>query len=125
MKVEQVATWAGLFTAIGGAAANYGMTENKVATLQDKMAELYNVEEIRVLERRLTTLEVNLHNVQNQIQNVEVADTSDIETRTSEIQSGVSVNKSTINNLQAQFERLEKSLENVRSRIAKMNDSPL
>ena len=118
MKVEQIATWVGLFTAVAGAAANYGITENKVATLEQKMSELYNVEEIRVLERRLTTLEVSLDNVKNAMDGIEVTDTS-------EIQSRSSVNQSRIRALQNQVERIEAAIEQIRQKLDRLNSSPL
>ena len=125
MKVEQIATWVGLFTAVAGAAANYGITENKVATLEQKMSELYNVEEIRVLERRLTTLEVSLDNVKSAVDQtnksiggIEVADTS-------EIQSRSSVNQSRIRALQNQVERIEAAIQQIRQKLDRLNSSPL
>ncbi len=118
MKVEQIATWVGLFTAVAGAAANYGITENKVATLEQKMSELYNVEEIRVLERRLTTLEVSLENVKDAMGGIEVTDTSEIQSRTS-------VNQSRIRALQNQIERIETAIEQIRQKLDRLNSSPL
>jgi len=125
VKVEQIATWVGLFTAVAGAAANYGITENKVATLEQKMSELYNVEEIRVLERRLTTLEVSLDNVKSAVDQtnksiggIEVADTS-------EIQSRSSVNQSRIRALQNQVERIEAAIQQIRQKLDRLNSSPL
>jgi len=118
VKVEQIATWVGLFTAVAGAAANYGITENKVATLEQKMSELYNVEEIRVLERRLTTLEVSLENVKDAMGGIEVTDTSEIQSRTS-------VNQSRIRALQNQIERIETAIEQIRQKLDRLNSSPL
>ena len=125
VKVEQVATWVGLFTAVAGAAANYGITENKVATLEQRMSELYNVEEIRVLERRLTTLEVSLDNVKaavdqtnKSIGGIEVTDTSEIQSRTS-------VNQSRIRALQNQVERIEAAIQQIRQKLDRLNSSPL
>jgi chromosome segregation ATPase len=118
VKVEQIATWVGLFTAVAGAAANYGITENKVATLEQKMSELYNVEEIRVLERRLTTLEVSLENVKDAMGGIEVTDTSEIQSRTS-------VNQSRIRALQSQVERIETAIQQIRQKLDRLNSSPL
>ena len=118
VKVDQIATWVGLFTAIAGAAANYGITENKVATLEDKMSQLYNVEEIRMLERRLTTLEVSLDNVKGAMNGIEVTDTSDIQSKTN-------VNQSRIRALQDQVQRIESAIQQIRQKLDTLNSSPL
>lgn len=118
MKVEQLATWVGLFSAIAGAAANYGITENKVSTLEDKMAELYNVEEIRMLERRLTTLEVTLENTQGSIGKIKTADTSEVENR-------ASLNEGRIRALKDQIERIQKQVDQITQKLDRLKDSPL
>jgi len=118
VKVDQIATWIGLFTAIAGAAANYGITENKVTTLEDKMSELYNVEEIRMLERRLTTLEVSLDNVKGAMNGIEVTDTSDIQSKTN-------VNQSRIRALQDPVQRIESAIQQIRQKLDTLNSSPL
>ena len=58
MKAEQISTWIGIATAFAGVVASFVTMETKLEALENKMAEIYNVEEIRALERRLTTLEV-------------------------------------------------------------------
>jgi|TARA_E500000318_G_scaffold111977_2_gene133057 chromosome segregation ATPase len=144
MKVEQVATWVGLVTAIAGAAANYGITENKVATLQQQMSELYNVEEIRTMEKRLTTLEVTQSNsdvgrlaatiatIEGEIKNAQ-QDLGRLESSvgkiqpvdTGEIDSRSSVNQSRIRALQNQIERVESKVERLAEKLDTVNDSPL
>ena len=144
MKVEQVATWVGLFTAVAGSAANYGITENKVATLQQQMSELYNVEEIRTMEKRLTTLEVTQSNsdvgrlaatiatIEGEIKNAQ-QDLGRLESSvgkiqpvdTGEIDSRSSVNQSRIRALQNQIERVESKVERLAEKLDKVNDSPL
>jgi predicted nucleic acid-binding Zn-ribbon protein len=104
--------------------------ETKLDALESKMAEIYNVEEIRALERRLTTLEVTQQNsdishisatiatIQGNIKNVETRVDQIKETDTSEIQSGVRVNKSRISNLESKIERVIYQVE-------KSNQNPL
>ena len=110
------------------------------------MAELYNVEEIRVMERRLTTLEVTQSNsdvgrisatiatlegqIKNANQTIERLEgsISGLQNQdTSEIQSGVSVNQSRISSLQSTIERLEGQITRLSSRLntLKNNSNPL
>lgn len=122
MNVEQIATWVGLVTAIAGAAANYGITENKVATLENKMAELYNVEEIRVLERRLTTLEVSLENVKATTSTTQESIGSIETTDTSQMESDINVNKIRISEIKSQLSTLRKELK---ESLEKVSSNPL
>ena len=124
MKAEQISTWIGIAGALGGVAVTFATMEQKVAQLESSMAELYNVEEIRVMERRLTTLEVTQSNsdighiqatiatIEGNIKNVETRISQIKEADTSEIQSGVRVNKSRIINLEGKIERVINKIEN-------------
>jgi chromosome segregation ATPase len=124
MKAEQISTWIGIAGALGGVAMTFATMEQKVAQLESSMAELYNVEEIRVMERRLTTLEVTQSNsdighiqatiatIEGDIKNVETRISQIKEADTSEIQSGVRVNKSRIINLEGKIERVINKIEN-------------
>mgnify|MGYP003637193787 FL=1 len=130
MKAEQISTWIGIATAFAGVVASFVTMETKLEALESKMAEIYNVEEIRALERRLTTLEVTQQNsdishisatiatIQGNIKNVETRVDQIKETDTSEIQSGVRVNKSRISNLESKIERVIYQVE-------KSNQNPL
>ena len=130
MKAEQISTWIGIATAFAGVVASFVTMETKLEALESKMAEIYNVEEIRALERRLTTLEVTQQNsdishisatiatIQGNIKNVETRVDQIKETDTSEIQSGVRVNKSRISNLESKIERISYQVE-------KSNENPL
>ena len=130
MKPEQISTWIGIATAFAGVVASFVTMETKLDALESKMAEIYNVEEIRALERRLTTLEVTQQNsdishisatiatIQGNIKNVETKVDQIKETDTSEIQSGVRVNKSRISNLESKIERIIYQVE-------KSNQNPL
>ena len=130
MKAEQISTWIGIATAFAGVVASFVTMETKLDALESKMAEIYNVEEIRALERRLTTLEVTQQNsdishisatiatIQGNIKNVETKISGIKETDTSEIQSGVRVNKSRISNLESKIERISYQVE-------KSNQNPL
>jgi len=130
MKAEQISTWIGIATAFAGVVASFVTMETKLEALESKMAEIYNVEEIRALERRLTTLEVTQQNsdishisatiatIQGNIKNVETRVDQIKETDTSEIQSGVRVNKSRISNLESKIERIIYQVE-------KSNQNPL
>tara|TARA_R110000803_G_scaffold26670_4_gene62872 strand:- start:734 stop:1129 length:396 start_codon:yes stop_codon:yes gene_type:complete len=130
MKAEQISTWIGIATAFAGVVASFVTMETKLEALESKMAEIYNVEEIRALERRLTTLEVTQQNsdishisatiatIQGNIKNVEARVDQIKETDTSEIQSGVRVNKSRISNLESKIERISYQVE-------KSNQNPL
>ncbi|MDA8977545.1 hypothetical protein N9F71_00830 [bacterium] len=130
MKAEQISTWIGIATAFAGVVASFVTMETKLDALESKMAEIYNVEEIRALERRLTTLEVTQQNsdishisatiatIQGNIKNVETRVDQIKETDTSEIQSGVRVNKSRISNLESKIERISYQVE-------KSNKNPL
>ena len=130
MKPEQISTWIGIATAFAGVVASFVTMETKLEALESKMAEIYNVEEIRALERRLTTLEVTQQNsdishisatiatIQGNIKNVETRVDQIKETDTSEIQSGVRVNKSRISNLESKIERIIYQVE-------KSNQNPL
>jgi|TARA_R110000787_G_scaffold86549_4_gene184590 chromosome segregation ATPase len=130
MKAEQISTWIGIATAFAGVVASFVTMETKLDALESKMAEIYNVEEIRALERRLTTLEVTQQNsdishisatiatIQGNIKNVETRVDQIKETDTSEIQSGVRVNKSRISNLESKIERVIYQVE-------KSNQNPL
>ena len=130
MKAEQISTWIGIATAFAGVVASFVTMETKLDALENKMAEIYNVEEIRALERRLTTLEVTQQNsdishisatiatIQGNIKNVETRVDQIKETDTSEIQSGVRVNKSRISNLESKIERVIYQVE-------KSNQNPL
>ena len=123
MKAEQISTWIGIAGALGGVAMTFATMEQKVAQLESSMAELYNVEEIRVMERRLTTLEVTQSNsdighiqatiatIEGNIKNVETRISQIKEADTSEIQSGVRVNKSRIINLEGKVERVINKIE--------------
>ena len=123
MKAEQISTWIGIAGALGGVAMTFATMEQKVAQLESSMAELYNVEEIRVMERRLTTLEVTQSNsdighiqatiatIEGNIKNVETRISQIKEADTSEIQSGVRVNKSRIINLEGKIERVINKIE--------------
>ncbi len=123
MKAEQISTWIGIATAFAGVVASFVTMETKLEALEGKMAELYNVEEIRSLERRLTTLEVTQSNsdighiqatiatIQGDIKNVETKVSGIKETDTSEIQSSVRVNKSRISNLESKIERVIYKIE--------------
>ena len=130
MKAEQISTWIGIVAAFAGVVASFVTMETKLEALESKMAEIYNVEEIRALERRLTTLEVTQQNsdishisatiatIQGNIKNVETRVDQIKETDTSEIQSGVRVNKSRISNLESKIERVIYQVE-------KSNQNPL
>ena len=130
MKAEQISTWIGIVAAFAGVVASFVTMETKLEALESKMAEIYNVEEIRALERRLTTLEVTQQNsdishisatiatIQGNIKNVETRVSQIKETDTSEIQSGVRVNKSRISNLESKIERVIYQVE-------KSNQNPL
>ena len=130
MKAEQISTWIGIAAAFAGVVASFVTMETKLDALESKMAEIYNVEEIRALERRLTTLEVTQQNsdishisatiatIQGNIKNVETRVDQIKETDTSEIQSGVRVNKSRISNLESKIERISYQVE-------KSNQNPL
>lgn len=123
MKAEQVSTWIGIATAFAGVVASFVTMETKLEALEIKMAEIYNVEEIRSLEKRLTTLEVTQSNsdighiqatiatIEGNIKNVETKISAIKETDTSEIQSGVRVNKSRISNLESKVERVIDKIE--------------
>lgn len=146
MNVEQISTWIGIAGALGGVAMTFATMEEKVAQLEGSMAELYNVEEIRVMERRLTTLEVTQSNsdvgrisatiatlegqIKNANQTIERLEgtISGLQNQdTSEIQSGVSVNQSRISSLQSTIERLEGQITRLGSRLntLKSNSNPL
>lgn len=123
MKAEQVSTWIGIATAFAGVVGSFVTMETKLGALEAKMSELYNVEEIRSLEKRLTTLEVTQSNsdighiqstiatIQGNIKNVETKIDGIKETDTSEIQSSVSVNKSRIRNMESKIERIIDKIE--------------
>ena len=144
MNAEQISTWIGIAGALGGVAMTFATMEEKVAQLEGSMAELYNVEEIRVMERRLTTLEVTQSNsdigrisatiatIQAEITNANQTikrlegTISGLQNQdTSEIESGVSVNKSRISNLQSTIERLEGQIARLSSRLSNLNSNPL
>lgn len=144
MNAEQISTWIGIAGALGGVAMTFATMEEKVAQLEGSMAELYNVEEIRVMERRLTTLEVTQSNsdigrisatiatiqaeITNANQTIERLEStiSGLQNQdTSEIESGVSVNKSRISNLQSTIERLEGQIARLGSRLSNLNNNPL
>ena len=144
MNAEQISTWIGIAGALGGVAMTFATMEEKVAQLEGSMAELYNVEEIRVMERRLTTLEVTQSNsdigrisatiatIQAEITNANQTikrlegTISGLQNQdTSEIESGVSVNKSRISNLQSTIERLEGQIARLGSRLSNLNNNPL
>jgi len=123
MKAEQISTWIGIATAFAGVVASFVTMETKLEALEGKMAEIYNVEEIRSLEKRLTTLEVTQSNsdighiqatiatIQGDIKNVETKIGGIKETDTTEIQSSVSVNKSRIRNMESKIERIIDKIE--------------
>lgn len=144
MNAEQISTWIGIAGALGGVAMTFATMEEKVAQLEGSMSELYNVEEIRVMERRLTTLEVTQSNsdigrisatiatIQAEITNANQTikrlegTISGLQNQdTSEIESGVSVNKSRISNLQSTIERLEGQIARLSSRLSNLNSNPL
>ena len=123
MKAEQISTWIGIATAFAGVVASFVTMETKLEALEGKMAEIYNVEEIRSLEKRLTTLEVTQSNsdighiqatiatIRGDIKNVETKIGGIKETDTTEIQSSVSVNKSRIRNMESKIERIIDKIE--------------
>jgi chromosome segregation ATPase len=144
MNAEQISTWIGIAGALGGVAMTFATMEEKVSQLEGSMSELYNVEEIRVMERRLTTLEVTQSNsdigrisatiatIQAEITNANQTikrlegTISGLQNQdTSEIESGVSVNKSRISNLQSTIERLEGQIARLSSRLSNLNSNPL
>jgi|TARA_R110001599_G_scaffold295223_1_gene499381 chromosome segregation ATPase len=144
MNAEQISTWIGIAGALGGVAMTFATMEEKVAQLEGSMSELYNVEEIRVMERRLTTLEVTQSNsdvgrisatiatIQAEITNANQtikrleSTISGLQSQdTSKIESGVSVNKSRISNLQSTIERLEGQIARLSSRLSNLNSNPL
>jgi chromosome segregation ATPase len=144
MNAEQISTWIGIAGALGGVAMTFATMEEKVAQLEGSMSELYNVEEIRIMERRLTTLEVTQSNsdighisatiatIQAEITNADQTikrlegTISGLQSQdTSKIESGVSVNKSRISNLQSTIERLEGQIARLSSRLSNLNSNPL
>jgi chromosome segregation ATPase len=144
MNAEQISTWIGIAGALGGVAMTFATMEEKVSQLEGSMSELYNVEEIRVMERRLTTLEVTQSNsdigrisatiatIQAEITNANQTikrlegTISGLQNQdTSEIESGVSVNKSRISNLQSTIEKLEGQIARLSSRLSNLNSNPL
>lgn len=146
MNAEQVGTWIGIASALGGVAMSFATIEEKVSQLEGAMSELYNVEEIRTMERRLTTLEVTQSNsdvgrisatiaalegqIKNAYQAIERLESSisGLQSQdTSEIQSGVSVNKSRISSLQSTLQRLEGQIARLNTRLNdyKSNNNPL
>lgn len=144
MKVEQLSTIVGFILMVVGIGVSNGVQQNKVDTLEAKMSELYSVDEIRGLEKRLTTLEVTqansdvghlqstlatiqgqLNNVeeaiqrhQGQIDNIQSADHGEVESR-------VSVNQSRIGNLQASISRIQTQIERLATKLDSLNDNPL
>ncbi len=125
---------------------SFATIEEKVSQLEGAMSELYNVEEIRTMERRLTTLEVTQSHsdvgrisatiaaLEGQIKNAHQAierlesSISGLQSQdTSEIQSGVSVNKSRISSLQSTLQRLESQITRLNTRLNdyKSNNNPL
>lgn len=146
MNAEQIGTWIGIASALGGVAMSFATMEEKISQLEGSMSEIYNVEEIRTMEKRLTTLEVTqsnsdvgrisstiatlegeIKNVNQTIERLEGTISGLQNQDTSEIQSGVSVNKSRISSLQSTIERLEGQVTRLGSRLnaLKNNSNPL
>ena len=146
MNAEQIGTWIGIASALGGVAMSFATMEEKISQLEGSMSEIYNVEEIRTMEKRLTTLEVTqsnsdvgrisstiatlegeIKNVNQTIERLEGTISGLHNQDTSEIQSGVSVNQSRISSLQSTIERLEGQVTRLGSRLnaLKNNSNPL
>ena len=47
MNAEQIGTWIGIASALGGVAMSFATMEEKISQLEGSMSEIYNVEEIR------------------------------------------------------------------------------
>jgi len=141
MKVEEIATWVGLFTAVAGSAINYGITENKVANLESKMDELYNVTEIRTMEKRLTTLEVTQENsdlsrlapviatIEGQINHVEATvkrlESSVIEVQNNddgEINNDVRINQSRISAIKIEIDFVKSKVDRINQKLDRLRD---
>ena len=96
IDAEQIGTWIGILGALGGVAMTFATMEEKVAQLEGSMAELYNVEEIRTMEKRLTTLEVTQNN-------------SDV----GRLSSKIATMQGETNNAKEIIERLEKNISDL------------
>lgn len=137
MKPEQISTWIGIATAFAGVVASFVTMETKLTALEGKMSELYNVDEIRTMEKRLTTLEVTQSNssvgalsatiatLEGQIKNVETKVSGIKGVDSGKIEGGISVNKSRIQGLESEIERNERSINSLRQKLATLNSNPL
>ena len=144
MNVKDLSTIVGFIMMVVGIGVSNGVQQNKVDTLEAKMSELYSVDEIRGLEKRLTTLEVTQANsdvghlqstlatIQGQLNNVEEAiqrHQSQIvniqSTDHGEVESRVSVNQSRISDLQKALERSLAKIEKLAGKLDSLNDNPL
>jgi len=142
IDAEQIGTWIGILGALGGVAMTFATMEEKVAQLEGSMAELYNVEEIRTMEKRLTTLEVTQNNsdvgrlsskiatMQGETNNAKEIierlekNISDLQSEdTSALDSGVEVNKSRISTIQGQIRSLNSKIEKLVYKLE--NSNPL
>lgn len=123
MKVEQVATWAGLIATISGAAIGYGTLTEKVASLEANTDATY-------LESRLTKLETRIEDNDVRTIGKEIEQLRGANQRLSDKVSGIRVPstgqiKSDIRVLQNEVKAIQKRLEELSNEFKKVDNNPL
>lgn len=135
MKPEQISTWIGIATAFAGVVASFVTMETRLEALSAKMDEMYNIEEIRAMEKRLVTLEVTQSNssvgalsatiatMKSEIKNVEKRMEAIQGESIAEIKDGLGDNKSGIQNLKTALAEVQASIRNTREKLNRLADS--
>lgn len=135
MKPEQISTWIGIATAFAGVVASFVTMETRLEALSAKMDEMYNIEEIRAMEKRLVTLEVTQSNssvgalsatiatMKSEIKNVEKRMEAIQGESIAEIKDGLGDNKSGIQNLKTSLAEVQASIRNTREKLNRLADS--
>lgn len=135
MKPEQISTWIGIATAFAGVVASFVTMETRLEALSTKMDEMYNIEEIRAMEKRLVTLEVTQSNssvgalsatiatMKSEIKNVEKRMEAIQGESIAEIKDSLGDNKSGIQNLKTSLAEVQASIRNTREKLNRLADS--
>jgi chromosome segregation ATPase len=135
MKPEQISTWIGIATAFAGVVASFVTMEARLEALSAKMDEMYNIEEIRAMEKRLVTLEVTQSNssvgalsatiatMKSEIKNVEKRMEAIQGESIAEIKDSLGDNKSGIQNLKTSLAEVQASIRNTREKLNRLADS--
>lgn len=135
MKPEQISTWIGIATAFAGVVASFVTMETRLEALSAKMDEMYNIEEIRAMEKRLVTLEVTQSNssvgalsatiatMKSEIKNVEKRMEAIQGESIAEIKDSLGDNKSGIQNLKTSLAEVQASIRNTREKLNRLADS--